>query len=105
VIGEYVSNLEEFLIREKCTKAEFLKMINKENYEGTGLLKTLHIQIYELLLPKILVQYPKMAQTIGRSKLANKHGKIIANYLQDIEFKLLSELYRFGIDNGYSLTP
>jgi hypothetical protein len=101
VTGDYVNHREQFLKREKCTKEDFLTMINKENFEGSGLLKVLHNQIYELLLPKIFKEYPKMAQSIKRSKVDNKHGKIIANYLQDIEFKLLSVLYKFGTENGF----
>lgn len=100
IIEDYVNNRTNFLESEKITKEDFLKMINKETCEANGKIKQLHTQIYSLLLSKITVECPELVNSIKKSKTENKKGKIIANYLQNIEFKMLSELFKFGSENG-----
>lgn len=100
IIEEYINDRSNFLKTEKIEKQDFLIMINKETYGGTGKIKKLHSQIYELLLPKVMSQCPELTNNIKRSKVDNKKGKIIANFLQHKEFQILSELYNYGTNNG-----
>ena len=88
-INDYVSNHEKFLIRETLTKEEFLKMVNDENYQCLGKVKQLHDQIYGAFLAKVMVDNP----SIKAKRDYNKKGQIIANYLQDVEFQMLKELF------------
>ncbi|KAH9249659.1 hypothetical protein BASA81_012628 [Batrachochytrium salamandrivorans] len=97
IIGEYVNEREEFLKTEGITKVEFLKMINKEAYQGAGKVKKLHDQIYGAFLAKVMSDHPEIK--VKRSDY-NKKGQIIASYLQDIEFQMLSEIYKYGSNNG-----
>lgn len=91
VISEYVNNREDFLKTEKMHKKDFLSMINdSEDKNYSGNIKTLHNQIYELFLPKILKTYKEVKID---NRIFNPEGKIVAAFLQSIEFKILCELF------------
>jgi len=100
-INEYVNNRKEFLEVEGIDKKDFLKMINKEDYQGnSSRVNSIHSQIYDTFVPLILKENPEMAAQVRKSRLVNKNGALVANYLQHREFTLLGELYNFCKANG-----
>lgn len=97
IINEYVSNRDNFLKSEKITKEDFLKIINTGKCDCQGKMKKLHNQIYGVFLAKIISDRPDIKV---KKDDYNKQGKIIANFLQDIEFKILSKLYNYCETEG-----
>lgn len=104
VIRKFTDNREEFLKRENITKEEFLRMVNKEDYEGHSEdVNFIHSQIYGLLVPIILKNYPEMAAQVRKSRLRNKNGALVANYLQHKEFAILNEVYKVCVAHELSV--
>ncbi|KAH9244356.1 hypothetical protein BASA81_018252 [Batrachochytrium salamandrivorans] len=99
IIGDYVADREAFLAREGIEKTDFLAMLNKEDFKGTGVMKALHDQIYKVLVPALQQKFKGIK--IKKGDGYNLKGKFIANYLQDMELKVLSRLYQFGQENGF----
>lgn len=97
----YINDRDNFLSKNKIDKNEFLISINKSDYVSkTSVHKKIHDQIYKQLLPILLEKDTDLKNVYNSSRVFNKEGKLIANYLQVEEFKLLTTLYTYCRDNN-----
>jgi hypothetical protein len=95
-LEEYINDRPGFLAREGVHKEDVLKMINKEDYESSSpAMMRIHRQIYERLVPSIIERMPGMNDQIKKSRLRNRRGVLVANFLQDREFAILQALDEF----------
>lgn len=65
-------------------------------------MKRLHSQIYTTLLPILKQEYKHIKTERSKDKY-NPGGKFIANFLQDQELNILSQLYMYGQENGLNI--
>lgn len=92
-LEESINHRAEFLKREGACKEDVLKMFNKEDFKSeSAALMRIHSEIYGKLVPHIISSVPGMMEQIKKSRLRNRRGVLVANYLQDKEYGILSTL-------------
>lgn len=110
-LKEYIENKDKATIKYKIkNKIEVIGVINNENAPTKQCYEKLHSNIYDKLLPLLLkdtVNKQLMLRVKAKRRKKNKrynfNGGFIADFLQNIENKLLQSFYNYCLEENVNV--
>ena len=101
LLTKYVENREEILETYGISKDDFLSQINNSKLK-IPVFKSLHQQIYKVLVPKLKESYKDLYTRTKNSKKYNVEGSFLSHVIDKVERKLLDFGVYYSVDNGFN---
>ena len=107
LLTDYVENRDEYLLKNKMTKIEIIKLINNQDCK-LDFFQPIHRQIYKELLPVLIKDNKLLFNRIKTERKKakkdyNHEGAFLATYLQNIENNILMVMYGYLNEKHYTI--
>ena len=102
-LDSYCNNRSEILDKYGVDKEFICCVMFNEKFYGDPFFREINTDIYKNLLPRLIEQFPKLHDKVGKRKQSNKGGSFHASCLQTYENQILMCMYEFFISRNYDI--